>query len=182
MGVLQSIQASRVELKDPRSSVDLKPEIQALQTAIQGLRNAIHDLRTEEKQDFVEAVEAPVELNRQLTPERRIELDISEDGSRLQELPEMVGTELLRVIQEALVNVRRHARAQKVEVTIGMAGDEVWAEVADDGHGFDPETARKGVGLSGMQERIVALGGEMRVESEIGRGTRMTARLSAHGL
>lgn len=182
VGVLQSIQASRMELKDPGSSVNLEPEIKALQTAIQGLRNAIHDLRAEEKQDFVEAVEALVELNRQLTPERKIELDIVEDGARLRELPEVVGTELLRVIREALVNVRRHARARRVEVIIGMDGDEVWAEVADDGCGFDSETVRKGVGLSGMQERIVALEGEMKVKSEIGKGTRMTARLPTHGL
>ncbi|MDQ4105743.1 MAG: PAS domain S-box protein, partial [Actinomycetota bacterium] len=180
VGVLQSIQASRVELKDPQSSVNLEPEIKALQTAIQGLRNAIHDLRAEEEQDFEEAVEALVELNRQLAPERRIELDLVEDGSRLRELPGVVGTELLRVIQEALVNVRRHARARRVEVTVGVAGDEVWAEVADDGRGFDPEIVRKGVGLSGMQERIVALGGEMKVESEVGKGTRMTARLPTH--
>ena len=180
VGVLQSIQASRLELRDPNSSVNLEPEIKGLQTAIQGLRSAIHDLRAEEEQDFVEAVEALVELNRQLTPERRIELDVVEDGARLRELPEVVGTELLRVIQEALVNVRRHARARKVSVTIGTDGDEVWAEVDDDGRGFDSETVRKGVGLSGMHERIVALGGEVKVDSEVGGGTRMTARLPAH--
>jgi signal transduction histidine kinase len=55
-------------------------------------------------------------------------------------------------------------------------GDEVMVEVADDGGGFDPEAAREGVGLAGMQERALALGGGLEVESRPGEGTRVSFR------
>lgn len=181
VGVLQSIRASGLELEEAGTGLNLEPETRALQTAIKGLRDAIHDLRSERRQDFVESVEALVELNRQLVPEQRIELSIAANDPCLKEMPEAARTELVRVIREALANARRHARARKVRVAVGAGDGQVWAEVSDDGRGFDPDTVRRGVGLSGTRDRVLALGGEVEVDSEVGTGTRITARLPAAG-
>ena len=86
------------------------------------------------------------------------------------------GVELSRVLREALTNARRHSGAGRVTVSLRTEGEDLIAEVADDGRGFGPE-AEPGGGSKSMRERAAALGGELRIESEPGRGT--TVRLRA---
>jgi signal transduction histidine kinase len=116
-----------------------------------------------------------VELNRQLTPERKIELIIEEGFP--QELPGEANVELLRVLQEALANARRHSGARNVEVGLRMEGEVLVAGVIDDGRGFDRGSVRAGVGLSAMRERVEGLGGKIEVESSPGEGTRVAVRI-----
>lgn len=79
--------------------------------------------------------------------------------------------EVLRMIQEAVYNALRHARADLIEVSL-RAGDEVVAEVCDDGVGFDSKAAAtRGMGLASMRERAMALGGGIDVVTGPGRGT-----------
>jgi signal transduction histidine kinase len=84
-----------------------------------------------------------------------------------------VETALYRIVQEALNNVVRHAHASRVDVLLERRGDQVVAIVEDDGLGFDPtrdpETAH--LGLLGIQERAMALGGTLCIESTPGSGT-----------
>jgi signal transduction histidine kinase len=167
-GALQGMQAAQVEAEKLGSGAGLEQEIAALRRAVGGLRNAIYDLRLEKGQPFVRAVESLVELNRQLTPEREIRLAVR-DGFPA-ELPDDADVELLRVLQEALVNARRHSDARRVEVILSTERRGVRAEVADDGRGFDPASVREGLGISGMRERALALGGKLEIESAPGRG------------
>jgi PAS domain S-box-containing protein len=171
-GALQGMQAAQVE----SAGSGLDQEITALRRAVGSLRIAIYDLRLEKDQPFVRAVESLVELNRQLTPERAITLTVA-DGFP-PELPGAADVELLRVLQEALVNARRHSDARCVEVTLSVDRREVRAEVADDGLGFDPSSVRKGVGLAGMRERASALGGRLEIESGPGEGTSVRVEVS----
>ena len=82
---------------------------------------------------------------------------------------------LLRVTQEALANVSRHARAGRVAVTLSYMDGEAALDVRDDGDGFTPTAdgfgPNGGLGLRGMRERVEALGGRLAVESAPGRGT-----------
>jgi PAS domain S-box-containing protein len=92
---------------------------------------------------------------------------------------------VFRLVQESVTNIVRHARAQHVvvEVNGGANGDEIEVIVRDDGAGFDATQwrehgARSGrSGLGGMSERVQLLGGSFRVDSAVGRGTRITATL-----
>ena len=83
------------------------------------------------------------------------------------------GTEvvLLRVCQEALANVRKHAGARQVRVRLCYAGATVRLTVTDDGKGFDPGGATGGYGLKGMRDRVSQVGGTVEVASVPGRGT-----------
>jgi signal transduction histidine kinase len=85
--------------------------------------------------------------------------------------------ELLRVLQEALVNTRRHSGARRVEVILATEPSRSRAEVADDGRGFDPASVREGLGISGMRERALALGGKLEIESAPGKGTRVRVEI-----
>ena len=79
---------------------------------------------------------------------------------------------ILRTAQEALSNVRRHASAARVDLTLAYDDpDQVVLTVRDDGLGFDPEGARSGYGLDGVQARAAEVGGAVEVLSEPGTGT-----------
>jgi signal transduction histidine kinase len=174
-GTLQSLRLTHLRSKkDLRPEVDLEEELEALGRATSGLRNAIYDLRHEKKRPFAKSVESLVELSRHAASGCEIGLSIERLPA---ELPEAVGVELLRVLQEALINARRHSGARNVEVTLRTEGEEILAEVIDDGRGFDPASVRAGVGLSAMRERVEGLGGEIRIESRPGEGTRVGVRV-----
>ncbi len=85
------------------------------------------------------------------------------------ELPDMADTELegtvYRLVQEALTNVAKHARADSVRVAIGASDGEVSIEVQDDGSGFDTATKTAGFGLAGMRERVSLAGGTLEISS-----------------
>jgi signal transduction histidine kinase/ligand-binding sensor domain-containing protein len=84
---------------------------------------------------------------------------------------------LLRIAQEAVTNVVKHAGASKVSVRLHREPRKVYLRIVDDGCGFDPQNAFSSAeghfGLLGMRERAERLGGELRLESEPGRGTRL---------
>ncbi|SFD81739.1 cache domain-containing protein [Paracidovorax konjaci] len=97
-----------------------------------------------------------------------------------QPLPRDVTTALFRVAQEALTNVRKHAHARNVHVTLECVGGGVQLEVRDDGRGFDPAALQhdphRGIGLRNMHERMEAIGGRLQVRSGPG-GTRVVAEV-----
>lgn len=87
---------------------------------------------------------------------------------------------LFRLVQEAVLNVRKHAGARHVEIRVTLEGRRLTIVVADDGHGFDPGQVPHGhLGLLTMRERAEALGGEFAVYTAPGRGTRIIARVPA---
>ncbi|MEW6033362.1 MAG: cache domain-containing protein [Chloroflexota bacterium] len=96
-------------------------------------------------------------------------------------LPSQLETTLFRIIQEAVTNIARHAEAENAVIAVDFQDSTVTVEVEDDGKGFDTGRARDAAdrtfGLLGMQERVSLLGGEMRVDSHPGSGTRITVSI-----
>src|SRR5215207_7744526 len=147
------------------------------------LRGAIYDLRLEGEQDklFPELLESLVELHRGMAPESDITLEVH-DGVLSGPLGER-GRQLLRIMGEALTNVRRHSGASHVRVGVGITEGKLWAEVEDDGRGFDAAqqqegseqalSATGGLGIRGMRERARAVGGDLQIESDPETGTKV---------
>lgn len=108
-------------------------------------------------------------------------------GDPAQRFPESVETTLYRIIQEALSNVARHARARAVDVTIRREDHAVHVTVQDDGAGFDVDSAldaagdRRTLGLLGMHERASLLGGSLVISSHPGEGTGVAIELPLEG-
>lgn len=104
-----------------------------------------------------------------------IPVKVIQEGCALLELPERVHVALYRIAQEALNNVVKHAQARQVEVRLvcaDMPALRVELSIADDGKGFDPAVippAHLGLGI--IRERAEAIGAELRIDSEAGRGT-----------
>ena len=174
-GALQSLRLTDLRAKGSAMALDLGEELEALRRATSGLRSAIYDLRHEGERPLVKSIESLVELNRQLMPGSKVTLTVEEGFP--EELPRRVGVELVRVVQEALANARRHSGAGRVEVRLRGEGNIVVAEVEDDGRGFDRGSVRPGVGLFAMQERASGLGGELGITSQPRKGTRVGLRV-----
>lgn len=94
-------------------------------------------------------------------------------------LPVATEVVLLRVCQEALANVRKHAHARSATVRLGYDPDAVRLEIRDDGAGFDPDRVNGGYGLRGMRTRVSEAGGTLTVRSSPGAGTQVSARVPA---
>jgi signal transduction histidine kinase len=114
-------------------------------------------------QTFSEATDIDVELAASLGEER---------------LEAEVETTLYRIVQEALTNVVKHARARKVSILLIRRGRGATVLIEDDGEGFDPTSTREGgLGLLGMRERLALVDGRLTVESAPGSGTTLAAEV-----
>lgn len=95
----------------------------------------------------------------------------------LRDLPDRTADMLHRVMQEAMMNIERHAQASKVEVSLSKNTRQVRMEIRDNGRGFNPNKLppKTGIGLKNMAERIDMLGGKLRIDSTPGIGTLVRA-------
>ncbi len=98
------------------------------------------------------------------------------------ELPALVESNLFRILQEALSNALKHAKAARVRVELGVVGSAVRLVVADDGTGIDTGGSRAGGhGMSSMRERAEEMGGELELSSEVNQGTTITVTVPLDG-
>lgn len=96
----------------------------------------------------------------------------------LESAPDALRTCVYRVVQEALTNCARHARARQIRIAVHAQESELSLTIQDDGAGFSAEERRgQGAGLIGMEERVRELGGRFAIYSQPGRGTALTASI-----
>jgi signal transduction histidine kinase len=159
---------------------ELDEALELVREVVGEARQVIHDLRPTVLDDF--GLAAAVRLQVQTLRSEGLEVGLEETLGD-ERLPPEVETTLFRVAQEALTNVRKHARASRVRVVLDRQGSAVRLQVTDDGRGFEPHGATKSngpgerVGLSGMRERLSLLGGRFGLQSEPGSGTTLTAEV-----
>ncbi|KIQ34670.1 histidine kinase [Variovorax paradoxus] len=144
--------------------------LQRLNDSLTEVRRISHRLRPA----LLDTLGLPAALERlgeEFGEEGSIDASIMVEGEPF-ELSQEAKTALFRVTQEALTNVRKHAEAHRVHISLGFTDDAVRLEVSDDGVGFDVEAMqldpRHGIGLRNMRERIEAIGGRLAMRS--GRG------------
>ena len=171
--------------RDPaKARKALDTVVELAEAALAEMRALIFELRPEALAD----VGLAAALHRQLDGlELRHKLATDRAFDALPDLPFVHQQMLLRVVQEALHNVVKHARADRVAVRAslcdadgGVAGERggLRLEVADDGVGFDPAGPFPGhLGLTSMRERLADVGGRLEIESARGAGTVLRAHL-----
>jgi len=119
---------------------------------------------------------------RLLLPDK-IEIRVGVEGSQREIYP-AIADELLRITDEALFNVSRHARARKVSITIAYGADALVLRIIDDGIGIAPEIVAQGgvaghFGLVGMRERAAKIGGQLAITAEPTGGTLVEVKVAA---
>lgn len=90
----------------------------------------------------------------------------------------LIATGLFRIYQESLTNVARHSEAKHVKASLEVSGNKICLSIQDDGKGFDTSSRKKTLGLLGMKERAAMIGGELKIESSPGKGTRVEIVIS----
>jgi len=165
----------RAERDPARVSEALDTVVELAEAALAEMRALIFELRPEALAD-VGLVGA---LDRQLDGlELRHGLETQRDLGTEPDLPFAAKQVLLRVVQEALHNVVKHARASRVEVRVREGDGRLQVRVADDGVGFDADASFPGhLGHTSMRERLAALGGQVRLQSRPGAGTAIEAEV-----
>jgi signal transduction histidine kinase len=155
------------------------PELARLQvdvrSAISELREALVELRT------TVSAEEPLSVVLREVVERfgqrtgiAVELSVPEDSNL--RLSGVVENELLRIVQESLTNIEKHADAETVHINWSVQGGRGILTIEDNGRGFDPDRGIRGTayGLVGMRERAAAVGAILEIASERGIGTVIT--------
>jgi signal transduction histidine kinase len=111
-----------------------------------------------------------------LASELRVDAAVAElDDAEDNRIPEPLRLAMYRVLEEAVNNVYRHAGAGRIEVEVALDGQSLSLLVRDDGCGFDPAAARRGLGLGIVGDRVDQAGGSWSVASAPGRGTVLRA-------
>lgn len=151
--------------------------IAVTQSAHDEIRKYIRSIRQPEsiEKDFTAALIEDVENFKKQTG-LGIRLDIP-DGFQCEQLKSDTAINVMNIIREALNNVRKHAEASLVDVKISMSGHQLLVCIEDDGKGFDIFRNENGVktkyGLNIMCERTQEIGGQIEIESTIGKGSRI---------
>ena len=165
MVALKSELAGRLIDRDPRAARREIADVERVaRDALSQVRSAVSGIRAA-------ALAAELASARLLLETAGVQMEYWSDGH---ELPPDVETCLALVLREAVTNIQRHARANRVEVTVIAGAERVVMRVRDDGRGGVNE---RGNGLTGMRERIVARGGEFAIDSPRGRGTGIAVSL-----
>ncbi len=164
----------------PQARWELEQIQELAQRTVGDARRVIADLRPTELDDLGLAAAIRLQLEPLRSEGWRADLEENLGGERL---PSMVETVLLRVVQEALRNARKHAQTDAVSVELVRSAASVRLQVRDCGKGFQPYQVTVGsgpgerVGIEGMRERVHLLGGRLEICSTPGEGTAVVAQV-----
>jgi two-component system sensor histidine kinase DegS len=184
--ILQAEICERLLGSDPtRAKSELTELKQAVTNTFQKVREFIFDLRPMMLDDLG------------LNPTLKKSIEDFEQKSGLacnltitgkdQRLPPHVEVTIFRVVQELLKNIRNHAQATHIQIALNVTDDQAIVAVEDDGSGFDVNEAlaaanqRKTIGLTTIKDQLDMLDGDFKLESDLGRGTRVEFSIPAQG-
>jgi signal transduction histidine kinase len=148
--------------------------------AYEDIRQSVFDLRTVVAKGLG-LIPILTEYLHEFSQQSGIQVKLENGDARATRFSPDSEIQLIRVIQEALANVRKHANARHAWVQFALDGDMGRVTIADDGLGFAVEsvrgTDRRRFGLQTMRERAEALGGSLEVLSSLGKGTQVVVRI-----
>jgi signal transduction histidine kinase len=183
---LQGLGGLRLLLSSARRSDDLERAQMAMDEAVEHIEREISNLRAIiaelrpaalDELGLRTAIEALLDRHREQSGfEINSELLLATSPAAEDRLNEDLETAVYRLVQEALTNVAKHARANRVRVAVAESEERLLIEVEDDGAGFAPDARSQGFGLAGMHERVSLAEGTLSIDSGE-QGTLITACL-----
>jgi two-component system NarL family sensor kinase len=178
---------------DGAAREELERALKVTRASLEEARQSLRELRSSPLNGRPLA-EALVAVGREMASTTGVRVYVRSASAEKIVLPPQVEEELYRIATEALTNVRRHAEANEVQVTLTRSGRSARLVIADDGRGFDLRKTNKrtagastagagagGYGLAGMRERAALSGGRFLVRSRPGRGTHITVVVPLDG-
>jgi signal transduction histidine kinase len=172
---------------DPRAAQqELSAVVASMQRAVQEMRSVMFELRplSLEREGLVSALR---DFVNHLRERHTIEINLDVPSSNLPLAP-VIQTNIFYIIQEAVQNAIKHARANHLRIALNRMGDELQVFVSDDGQGFDLSqvqdgySSRKSLGLMNLSERAQMIQGQLTLYSNLGQGTTVHLSVPTHAL
>jgi len=178
-GILNNIYAVRLNLEfinkksDEDSILKRKEFIKELQSVETEIRSVSHDLSRNamlQQQNSFENILEYMITNQKNSFDTLFESEIASNID-WDALSSILKVNVYRIIQETLQNVNKYSKASLARVDISREEEIITIIVTDDGVGFDPETAKGGIGLKNLRKRTTVLNGTIEIDSELGKGS-----------
>jgi signal transduction histidine kinase len=185
----QSLTAALLELKgiEMQANEPVRNRIRLLRLQLEQMGRTLHHIAWELRPASIDEVGLAAALVNYLSEwseQIGIEADFHCDDARLDEIPDYSRTSIYRIVQESLTNIAKHAvDATQVSVVIERHDGVLQVMIEDNGGGFDiiaksaTDDKHRGLGLPGMYERLSLIGGSLEIESSVGGGTTVFARI-----
>ena len=179
----QSVSAAMLELKAIEPLVDEKSRgrVRRLRRHLDELAQMLHRIAWELRPASIDELGLTNTLENYLagwSKKHGIKVDFHCADQGLDRRSNEIRTTIYRLVQESLTNVAKHATdATNVSVVIGTAEHTLHLTIEDDGRGFDPTALSPRLGLAGMRERLLLVGGQLNIESSPSSGTTIFARI-----
>jgi two-component system, NarL family, sensor kinase len=157
---------------DTPAMPELRRALDLSRSGVDDARRSMRDLRSSQRRPFTAALDS---LAHGFAGETGIRVHVRSSGSV--SLSTVEEDELLRIAGEALMNVKKHAKATDVELQLKSSTGGVRLDIRDNGRGFNTRARTSGFGLLGMRERAQALGGRLRIVSRRRGGTNVIVTL-----
>lgn len=177
MGRLSSIRLNlfvlnkKTDEETIKNCLDYIKDIQGIEKEI---RTIAHDLNKNLFSDSANFVSIVENLFTAIKNHSDIEFNlIADERINWETINNNIKINVFRIIQEALQNIDKYAKASKVLITMTKAENAIDIEINDDGIGFDVKSTKDGIGLKNMKERMDEIGGEITIDSNLNRGTKI---------
>ena len=172
---LEAAEEAMAQRRTPKVQEHLTRVGELARESLREARRSVRALRpqTLEEKDLCEALKGLIEKMTAGTP---VQADFLVQG-KLPELPLQWEENLLRVGQEVLTNVLRHARATRFDAQLAFEAGKIRLNLRDNGSGFNPASRHDGFGLQGIRERVEGMGGRVAIRSASGEGTEVSVVL-----
>jgi signal transduction histidine kinase len=172
---IMKMDVSWLDKKIPEQHLEWKEKTQALKNTLDGTIKTVRRLASELRPSVLDDMGLPVAIEwqaREIEKRSGIKISFHCDEKEL-ELNDQLKISLFRVVQESLTNVVRYAQAKNVHIRLEVNKNNLTLTIDDDGIGFDPASIalKKTLGILGMKERVVTLGGHLSLVTSPGNGT-----------
>jgi signal transduction histidine kinase len=166
------------KLDEATAAVKRKNYLAELKEIEQDIREISHDLNKEKSEvinNFVAILEKLLETQRTTFDTHLV--SVIDSSIKWERIPNAIKINLYRIVQEALQNCNKYARAKVIEVALKNEVDYLVLSIKDDGEGFNVNKVKKGIGLQNILYRTKECNGEVNIQSEKGAGTLVTVRV-----
>jgi PAS domain S-box-containing protein len=159
----------------------VKSKLKNIITLLDGSNQSVRRILSELSPGVIDDDGLPEALerqNRQFTATTGVAVQFSSSAARIN-LSQEIANCIFRVYQESLTNIMRYAQANEVVASLQLTAEAICLQVQDNGKGFDTEAvqSKKSFGILGMKERVLSQKGEFKIESEEGKGTKVTIKV-----
>lgn len=177
-GIVVQLEAAEDALRDApdQAAQHLRRARSLARESLAEARRSVYALRPQAL-EHKRLPEALRDSARALTASASLNIQVNIADS-LPPLPAETEAELLRLAQESITNALRHAHAQTLDISLACHDNRLTLTIADDGRGFDVRAPSNGLGLLGMRERAARIGGELKIESSLGKGTNVICEMT----